>query len=203
MPVEVARLLYDNGLSLRKAHDAINRLAKGAAVTVEFQTNDVDKLRSELSRLGVDVGFVQLPNVDVKRVRESLGISQWEFSARFGLPLDTLQNWEQGRNAPDAPAQLLLKLIEEYPISVESVLTNRPGMRIAQDFFSLTIHPSNFRRASHIFQRVSDLLQSGTTAQISGLSTILVSGPASPITNYVWIAGQQARNKQGKHEEKS
>ena len=42
---------------------------------------------------------------------------------RFGFEIDTVQNWEQGRNAPDQTTQLLLKVIEAYPEDVEKVLT--------------------------------------------------------------------------------
>jgi hypothetical protein len=35
-PVQLARTLMDLGLSLRKAHDALNRLAEGETVAVEL-----------------------------------------------------------------------------------------------------------------------------------------------------------------------
>ena len=50
-----------------------------------------------------------------------MGLSQAEFAIRFGLELDTLQNWEQGRNQPDPAARLLLKVIELHPEVVAGV----------------------------------------------------------------------------------
>ena len=66
---------------------------------------------------------LHLPTADVKRIREHFGLSQAEFAIRFGFEIDTVQNWEQGRNRPDQATQLLLKVIEAYPEDVEAILT--------------------------------------------------------------------------------
>jgi DNA-binding transcriptional regulator YiaG len=113
-------------MSLRKAHDALNRLANGQIVAVELSAQSPDQLVSELSALGVKALPIETPQIDVRRVRERLGLSQAEFSIRFGLELDTVQNWEQGRYRPDPAAQILLSVIETYPECVDSVLTKRP-----------------------------------------------------------------------------
>jgi DNA-binding transcriptional regulator YiaG len=122
-PVEVARLFRKYGLSLRKAHDALNRLAKRETVAAEFYADDPNQLLSDLSSSGVNAYRIQVPDVDVKQVRDRLGISQAEFALRFGLELDTVQNWEQSRNIPDQSTRLLLKIIDSCPAVVESVLT--------------------------------------------------------------------------------
>jgi DNA-binding transcriptional regulator YiaG len=123
-PVDVARLLARHGQSLRKAHDTLQRLAAGESVAVELQSGRHAKLRAELSKLGVAARAISLPAVDVKQIREHFGLSQAEFAIRFGFEIDTVQNWEQGRNRPDQASQLLLKIIEAYPEDVEAVLTN-------------------------------------------------------------------------------
>jgi DNA-binding transcriptional regulator YiaG len=122
-PVDVARSLTRHGLSLRKAHDALSRLAEGETVAVELHTPSCRKLIAELSGLGVRALPIRLPKADVKRVRKHFGLSQAEFAVRFGFEIDTVQNWEQGRNSPDQATQLLLKVIEAYPDEVEAVLT--------------------------------------------------------------------------------
>lgn len=53
--------------------------------------------------------------VNPKSVRESLHMSQQEFSSAFGIPLATLRNWEQGRRKVDATASSYLKAILKYP----------------------------------------------------------------------------------------
>jgi DNA-binding transcriptional regulator YiaG len=125
-PVSVARLLTRHGTSLRKAHDALNRLADGETIAVELHAQNADELVGELARLGVKAYPIKTPQTEVRRVRERLGLSQAEFSIRFGLELDTVQNWEQGRYSPDPAARILLSVIEAYPECVDSVLTKRP-----------------------------------------------------------------------------
>ena len=38
--------------------------------------------------------------MDIKSVRNATGLSQKAFSERFGIPIGTLRNWEQGINTP-------------------------------------------------------------------------------------------------------
>ena len=70
----------------------------------------------------VRVTLVQVPEVDVRKVRLKMGLSQAEFATKFGLPPATLKNWEQGRSHPDAPTRVLLAVIAKHPESVEDVL---------------------------------------------------------------------------------
>jgi DNA-binding transcriptional regulator YiaG len=122
-PVSVARLLALHGMSLRKAHKVLDRLANGDTVAVELYAEDARGLVSELSALSVHALPIAPPEPDVKRIRERLGLSQAEFSIRFALELDTVQNWEQGRTRPDPAGRVLLGLIEAYSEYVDAVLT--------------------------------------------------------------------------------
>ena len=66
---------------------------------------------------------IHLPgDIDVQSIRKRLGLSQAEFSARFGIPPGTLRDWEQGRRVPEGPARVLLKVIESDPKAVERAL---------------------------------------------------------------------------------
>jgi putative transcriptional regulator len=51
----------------------------------------------------------------VRDLRTRLGLTQSEFAARLGLPVDTIRNWEQGKRAPRGPARALLMLIARDP----------------------------------------------------------------------------------------
>jgi putative transcriptional regulator len=62
---------------------------------------------------------------NVSELRAKFGISQEEFAHRFGISLRTLQQWEQKRRAPDGPAKLLLRIIEQQPEAVEHVVRGR------------------------------------------------------------------------------
>ena len=67
-----------------------------------------------------------LPEVSVQALRERLGMSQHEFARAFGVSIDTLQNWEQGRRVPQGPARVLLTLIDQEPAMVLRVLHLEP-----------------------------------------------------------------------------
>ena len=71
----------------------------------------------------VRVHVVRVPgNVNVRKVRQKLGMSQGEFAAQFGISPATLRNWEQGRRQPEGPARLLLNIIEREPDAVQRAL---------------------------------------------------------------------------------
>jgi putative transcriptional regulator len=70
----------------------------------------------------VRVTLVSVPEVDVRKVRTGMGLSQAQFATKFGFPPATLRNWEQGRSRPDAPTRVLLAVIAKYPEAVEDVL---------------------------------------------------------------------------------
>jgi len=129
-PVSIALLLKKHGMSLRKAHEMLDRLAAGETIAVELYADDASALISELSDLGVTACPILPPQINAKQVRERLGLSQAEFALRFGLELDTVQNWEQGRYRPDPAARLLLGIIDRDPKLVDSVLTTQAAMDV-------------------------------------------------------------------------
>lgn len=57
-----------------------------------------------------------------KLVRLALGLSQQTFSDRYGIPLRTLQEWEQRRSEPDAAVISYLYAIEQAPDAVAEAL---------------------------------------------------------------------------------
>ena len=61
-------------------------------------------------------------SVDVKAIREKMGLSQSSFANNFGLSIYTLRNWEQGKRQPDPAARAYLKVIEKVPDIVTKVL---------------------------------------------------------------------------------
>jgi len=144
-PVEVARTLKRLGLSLRKSHEILNRLAASEIVAAEFVSEDADRVIADLAAVGVRARAIVVPNVDVRKVREGLLISQVEFATRFGLEVDTLRNWEQDRHSPDKPARVLLKLIEQSPHLVEEALTNDRLHSMGDGFGSVPANPLSGR----------------------------------------------------------
>jgi putative transcriptional regulator len=70
----------------------------------------------------VRVTLVEAPEVDVRKVRLKMRLSQSQFATKFGFPPATLRNWEQGRSRPDTPTRVLLAVIAKHPEAVEDVL---------------------------------------------------------------------------------
>jgi putative transcriptional regulator len=54
----------------------------------------------------------------LKDLRAQLNMTQEEFSGRFGIPLGTLRDWEQGVSSPDSSARTLLRVIAREPEAV-------------------------------------------------------------------------------------
>lgn len=60
--------------------------------------------------------------VDVRKVRTDLGMTQTEFSSKFGFELSTLRHWEQQQRSPTGPARTLLMVISKRPEAVIEAL---------------------------------------------------------------------------------
>jgi putative transcriptional regulator len=60
--------------------------------------------------------------VDVKAIRNRLGMTQARFSDTFGFSLDAIKHWEGGRRIPEAPARTLLTVIDKNPAAVLTAL---------------------------------------------------------------------------------
>ena len=62
--------------------------------------------------------------IQPKTIRQQLNMSQSQFSKTFGIPLRTLQSWEQGRRKMDLTAESYFKTIAKFPNEVKSALAN-------------------------------------------------------------------------------
>jgi putative transcriptional regulator len=60
--------------------------------------------------------------VNVAALRTKLGLTQAEFASRFGLPIGTIRDWEQGVHIPDRAARVLLAVIAHSPDAVTKAL---------------------------------------------------------------------------------
>jgi len=50
-----------------------------------------------------------------KTIRKKLKLSQSAFAGLMGVSPRTIQDWEQGRRAPQGPAKSLLRIAEQHP----------------------------------------------------------------------------------------
>ena len=97
----------------RKPQTVGESIIQGLMEAIAWTEGKNDKVR---------VTIVAVPEVDVRKVRLKMGLSQAQFATKFGIPPATLRNWEQGRSHPDAPTRVLLAVIAKHPEAVEDVL---------------------------------------------------------------------------------
>jgi putative transcriptional regulator len=82
----------------------------------------LDEIEAFLS--GQRSGYkVTLPEeVDVKRIRKNMKMTQARFSDTFGFSLDAVKHWEGGRRTPEASARAFLTVIARNPAAVIAAL---------------------------------------------------------------------------------
>lgn len=64
----------------------------------------------------------------VRSVRVRAGLTQVEFARRFGVPLHTLRNWEQGKRLPTGAAATLIRVMGVMPEVVCAIAANAPPL---------------------------------------------------------------------------
>lgn len=71
-------------------------------------------------------GFVvHVPQeVDVRAIRQALGLTREQFAARFGFAKAAVQDWEQRRRQPKRSDRVLLEMIEHEPEAVRRALAS-------------------------------------------------------------------------------
>lgn len=71
---------------------------------------------------GIRKTLVEEP--EASAIREAVKMSQSEFAMLVGVPVKTLQNWEQKRTRPAGPARALLRAIAKDPKHVLRALAS-------------------------------------------------------------------------------
>ena len=98
--------------------DNISSIAKGIIQGLTEAIKDVEGEKISGIKKSIVYG------VQPRLIREQLKMSQREFATTFGIPLSTLQNWEQGRRKLDGTATSYLKAIMMYPEEMKMVNAN-------------------------------------------------------------------------------
>lgn len=65
------------------------------------------------------------PAVDVRKIREKVGLSPADFANRYGFNRRSLQEWEEGRRTPESAARAYLLVIANNPKAVDEALLGR------------------------------------------------------------------------------
>ena len=120
--ISVAKRLRAAGLTLQAAHAAITRLAEADFAVCRIAVGaDIPRLAHDLAPLDVRVyRRRELAPAVIGEVRMRHGLSQREFACVLGIDINTLQNWEQGRNKPDTATLNLIVAFDRAPNLIET-----------------------------------------------------------------------------------
>jgi len=91
---------------------AYKSISKGLNEAVEYSKGNTNGVREFRPK-----------HIDVKKLRQRIGMSQPKFAASFGISLGTLRHWERGDRYPQGPALVLLNLLSKDPNTVLDVLS--------------------------------------------------------------------------------
>lgn len=100
---------------LRAKRAVEEMMEHGRAVLNVPTVESEDALAKELANAGCVAASVANHEVDVRDLRERLGLTQEQFALRYGLDLDAVRNWEHKRRTPDLAAQSYLRVIDRLP----------------------------------------------------------------------------------------
>ena len=91
--------------------EAYKSISKGLKEAIEYSKGNTKEAREFRPK-----------HIDVKKLRERIGMSQPKFAASFGISLGTLRHWERGDRYPQGAALVLLNLLSKDPKTVLEVL---------------------------------------------------------------------------------
>jgi putative transcriptional regulator len=115
--------LFRRGMVLLRAKRSIEALVAEGRVFVLVPTVELlAALTQELVEAGVRATALPDAAIDVRAIRDRLGLTQEQFAVRYGLDIDAVRNWEHGRRTPDTAAQSYLRAIGSAPDAVEAAL---------------------------------------------------------------------------------
>ena len=82
--------------------------------------NDADIARQIAAN--ADAAPDMAPDIDVRAIREAIGMTQAEFAAAYEFSVRTVQEWERGAKRPSGPARTLLRAIKGDPEGLRKAL---------------------------------------------------------------------------------
>ncbi len=85
--------------------------------------NEAIAFAGGLKDSGARVRAIEVPVIDVAKIRAQTGLSQSQFAKSIGVAKGTLLNWKHGRRHPTGPAQVLLAMIARRPSVVAELLS--------------------------------------------------------------------------------
>ena len=97
---------------------------------VEILPDGRERAMGEAAAPGIVPRRLPQPDADyAKGIRARAKLTQAEFAAKIGVPIETVRNWEQGKRSPRGPARALLKVIDQAPQVAFAVLNGAKSER--------------------------------------------------------------------------
>jgi putative transcriptional regulator len=107
----------------RKESEGAYQMSNGSKI-IEGLADAVAHAQGGL--VGVRERQVSVPdNIDVRAIRQKLGLTQHEFAIQFGFSLGTIRNWEQGTRVPPGAPRAFLTIIDREPEAVRRALSSK------------------------------------------------------------------------------
>jgi putative transcriptional regulator len=123
--------LVKRGMAMLHAKRRIEELLQTGRAFVDVPTvEDPTALAADLAAAGIAAAPVEPSHaVDVRALRERLGLTREQFAIRYGLEVETVRNWEAGRREPDTTARSYLRVISNDPEHVEQAYAPTPPLQ--------------------------------------------------------------------------
>ena len=96
--------------------------APPARTSVAPVTTTVALATTSVAPATTSVALEMATSPAVRDLRRRARLTQQEFAARLGVPVETIRNWEQGKRMPRGPARALLAVIAHAPETVFAAL---------------------------------------------------------------------------------
>jgi putative transcriptional regulator len=93
----------------------MSKTIKGAREILGYLKGDKKKAKAY---------YVRTKEINVKAVREKLGMSQQDFADTFAFSVSTIRKWEIGERVPEGPAKAYLYVIDKSPKTVMNALAD-------------------------------------------------------------------------------
>ena len=98
---------------MKKNDPIAESILRGARQALAFAKGEAD----------VSQYRVHIPHeIDVRRIRTKLKMTQEAFARQFGFSVNTLRHWEQGKRIPEGPTRAYLLVIDRAPKAVTKAL---------------------------------------------------------------------------------
>jgi len=120
---EYSRVVESSMQRLRlKADGRIVELREGREFPLAPSMPFAAPARTSVAPATTTVALEMATSPVVRDLRRRARLTQREFAARLGVPVETIRNWEQGKRVPRGPARALLAVIAHAPETVFAAL---------------------------------------------------------------------------------